>query len=91
MPAVEPVNCQVLSGAQKQICAGIDGITTIRAAIAKHTVNIDGMSKRLLELGFKDVRTLRGGLRAWTDAGFEVEEGAGVRSQESGVRGRDEG
>ena len=50
-----------------------------------------GMSKRLLELGFKDVRTLRGGLRAWTDAGFEVEEGAGVRSQESGVRGRDEG
>ena len=25
-----------------------------------------GMSKRLLELGFKDVRTLRGGLKAWT-------------------------
>ncbi len=35
----------------------------------------DGMSKRLLELGFKDVRTLRGGLRAWTRAGFELETG----------------
>jgi 3-mercaptopyruvate sulfurtransferase SseA len=33
----------------------------------------DAMSKRLMELGFKDVRTLRGGLRAWTDAGFELE------------------
>ncbi len=35
----------------------------------------DGMSKRLMELGFKDVRTLRGGLRAWTRAGFELETG----------------
>ncbi len=34
-----------------------------------------GMSKRLLELGFKDVRTLRGGLRAWTRAGYELETG----------------
>lgn len=34
-----------------------------------------GMSKRLLELRFKDVRTLRGGLRAWTRAGFELETG----------------
>jgi rhodanese-related sulfurtransferase len=33
----------------------------------------NGMSKRLMELGFKDVRTLRGGLRAWTDAGYELE------------------
>ncbi len=35
----------------------------------------DGMSKKLLALGFKDVRTLRGGLRAWTRAGFELETG----------------
>ena len=35
----------------------------------------DGMSKRLMELGFNDVRTLRGGLRAWTDADLEVETG----------------
>ncbi len=35
----------------------------------------DGMSKRLMELRFKDVRTLRGGLRAWTSAGFELETG----------------
>jgi rhodanese-related sulfurtransferase len=35
----------------------------------------DAMSKRLLELGFKDVRTLKGGLRAWTRAGYEVETG----------------
>lgn len=34
-----------------------------------------GMSKRLMELGFKDVRTLRGGLKAWTAAGFELAEG----------------
>jgi rhodanese-related sulfurtransferase len=34
-----------------------------------------GMSKRLLELGFKDVRTLRGGLKAWTRADLELETG----------------
>jgi 3-mercaptopyruvate sulfurtransferase SseA len=32
-----------------------------------------GLSKRLIELGHKDVRTLRGGVRAWTDAGLELE------------------
>lgn len=32
-----------------------------------------GMSKTLLELGFAEVHTLRGGLRAWTDAGHPVE------------------
>jgi 3-mercaptopyruvate sulfurtransferase SseA len=37
----------------------------------------EAMSKRLMELGFKDVRTLRGGLRAWTDAGNELETGDG--------------
>lgn len=30
-------------------------------------------SKTLLELGYDDVRTLRGGLKAWTDAGHSVE------------------
>ena len=35
----------------------------------------EGMSKRLVELGHKDVRTLRGGLRAWTNAGHELETG----------------
>ncbi len=35
----------------------------------------EGMSKKLLELGFKDVRTLRGGLRAWIAAGNDVETG----------------
>ncbi|MCH8006494.1 MAG: hypothetical protein IH888_09720 [Planctomycetes bacterium] len=34
-----------------------------------------GMSKRLLELGHKDVRTLRGGLRAWIAAGKILEVG----------------
>ena len=34
-----------------------------------------GMSKKLLQFGYKDVRTLQGGLRAWRDAGFEVETG----------------
>jgi rhodanese-related sulfurtransferase len=33
------------------------------------------MSKRLIELKHKDVRTLRGGLRAWTEAGLELETG----------------
>ena len=37
----------------------------------------EGMSKRLIELGFGNVRTLRGGLRAWTDAGHPVESGGG--------------
>ncbi len=36
----------------------------------------DGMSKRLLELGFSDVRTLRGGIRVWVAAGNELETGA---------------
>lgn len=35
----------------------------------------DGMSKRLMELGFSDVRTLHGGLRAWEAAGNEIESG----------------
>lgn len=34
-----------------------------------------GMSKTLIELGLPDVRTLRGGLRAWEDSGRPVEDG----------------
>jgi rhodanese-related sulfurtransferase len=30
------------------------------------------MSKRLIKLGFSDVRTLRGGLTGWEDAGNKV-------------------
>ncbi len=37
----------------------------------------EAMSKRLMTLKFKDVRTLRGGLRAWTDAGHELETADG--------------
>lgn len=33
------------------------------------------MSKRLMELGYKDVRTLNGGLRQWTSQGHAVETG----------------
>ncbi len=33
------------------------------------------MSKDLIKKGFKDVRTLRGGLTSWTDSGREVEKG----------------
>lgn len=36
----------------------------------------DGMSKRLIELGHKDVRTLVGGLRAWKADGNPVESGS---------------
>jgi 3-mercaptopyruvate sulfurtransferase SseA len=32
-----------------------------------------GMSKKLIELGHGDVLTLKGGLRAWKDAGNEIE------------------
>lgn len=35
----------------------------------------EAMSKRLMELKFGDVRTLRGGTRAWTEAGLELETG----------------
>ncbi|MDY7108366.1 MAG: rhodanese-like domain-containing protein [Planctomycetota bacterium] len=34
-------------------------------------------SKTLMELGFEDVRTLRGGLRAWKAAGNPIEAGEG--------------
>ena len=33
----------------------------------------EAMSKRLIELGIKDVRTMRGGLRAWVSAGYTLE------------------
>ncbi len=42
----------------------------------------EGMSKRLIELGFGNVRTLRGGLRAWTDAGNPVETGGEATAEE---------
>jgi len=35
----------------------------------------EAMSKRLIELGHRNVQTLRGGLRAWKDAGNDVEKG----------------
>ena len=35
----------------------------------------NAMSKRLLDMGFRDVRTLRGGLRAWTSAGYTLDTG----------------
>jgi 3-mercaptopyruvate sulfurtransferase SseA len=35
----------------------------------------DGMSKRLIELGHRDVRTLRGGLRAWSSSGRDLVKG----------------
>ena len=37
----------------------------------------EGMSKKLMQLGYRDVRTLRGGLRAWKDAGYSLETGSG--------------
>ena len=33
------------------------------------------MSKDLLKKGFKDVRTLKGGLTSWTESGREIEKG----------------
>lgn len=35
----------------------------------------NAMSKRLMQLGYKDVKTLRGGLSGWKAAGYDVEEG----------------
>ena len=42
----------------------------------------NGMSKKLLEMGFKDVRTLRGGLKAWTRADLDLETGDPPRDAE---------
>jgi 3-mercaptopyruvate sulfurtransferase SseA len=39
----------------------------------------EAMSKRLIELGHDDVRTLRGGLRMWLEAGHSIERGAPQR------------
>ena len=33
------------------------------------------MSKDLLKKGFKDVRTLKGGLTSWTESGRDIEKG----------------
>lgn len=35
----------------------------------------EALSKRLVALGYGDVRTLRGGVQAWTDAGRSLENG----------------
>lgn len=35
----------------------------------------NAMSKRLMQLGYKDVKTLRGGLSGWIAAGYDVEDG----------------
>lgn len=35
----------------------------------------NGMSKRLMEFGYKKVYTLHGGLRAWRQAGYDLETG----------------
>jgi 3-mercaptopyruvate sulfurtransferase SseA len=43
----------------------------------------DGMSKRLMELGYSDVRTLIGGLRAWKSEGNPLEMGDGTKPAES--------
>ncbi len=37
----------------------------------------NAMSKSLLQLGFDNVQTLRGGLRAWTSAGYPLDTGSG--------------
>lgn len=37
-------------------------------------VRARGMSKRLMALGYEDVRTLNGGIRAWTADGNELEK-----------------
>lgn len=36
-----------------------------------------GMSKKLMELGFKKVNTLNGGVRAWKQAGYQLENSSG--------------
>ena len=36
----------------------------------------DAMSKTLMELGLKDIYTLRGGLEAWVEADYTLEKGA---------------
>jgi len=43
----------------------------------------EGMSKRLMELGYKNVKTLRGGLRMWEDSGRAVETGAATQEQDA--------
>ncbi len=37
----------------------------------------NAMSKSLLQMGFDNVQTLRGGLRAWTSAGYTLDTGSG--------------
>ncbi|MEC8320612.1 MAG: rhodanese-like domain-containing protein [Planctomycetota bacterium] len=37
----------------------------------------DAASKRLIEMGFKDVYTLRGGIQQWEADGYEIETAAG--------------
>jgi rhodanese-related sulfurtransferase len=39
---------------------------------AYNDVKSQAMAKRLIELGHANVHTLRGGLKAWKDAGFDV-------------------
>ena len=42
----------------------------------------DAMSKTLMEDGITDIYTLRGGVEAWTEAGFKLEKGASPKIEE---------
>lgn len=50
------------------------GIVIVSGQTWNDSVSI-AMSKDLLKKGFKDVRTLKGGLTGWTDSGRQVEKG----------------
>lgn len=47
------------------------GVIIVAGETHNDSVSI-AMSKRLIKLGFSDVRTLRGGLTGWEDAGYSV-------------------
>lgn len=54
----------------------LEGVTTIVVYGEDYNdVKAKGMSKRLIELGYDDVRTLAGGLRQWESQGHDVETG----------------
>lgn len=59
----------------------LEGVTTIVVYGDDYNdVKAKGMSKRLIELGYKDVMTLTGGLRQWTAQGHELETGDPART-----------
>ena len=73
IPGAIPLAFQNVADEHKAKLAGFDTLIVYGDDYGDPKPN--AMSKRLIELGYSDVRTLEGGVQAWTEAGYRLEKG----------------